>query len=34
MKIADFSAGLIPAPALKQAGYGGVVLYCAPGRHS
>lgn len=34
MKIADFSASLIPATALKQAGYGGVVLYCAPGRDS
>lgn len=34
MKIADFSASLIPAPALKQAGYGGVVLYASPGRDS
>ena len=32
MKIADFSASLIPVPALKQAGFGGVLLYCAPGR--
>ncbi|WP_313546385.1 glycoside hydrolase domain-containing protein [Corynebacterium sp.] len=34
MKVADFSSRLISARALQSAGYGGVMLYAAPGRES
>ena len=34
MKVLDFSASLPNVGAIKNAGYGGVMLYCAPGREA
>ena len=34
MKVLDFSASLPNVGAIKNAGYGGVMLYCAPGRET
>ena len=34
MKVLDFSASLPNIGAIKAAGYGGVMLYCAPGREA
>ena len=34
MKVLDFSASLPNVGAIKNAGFGGVMLYCAPGRET
>ena len=34
MKVLDFSASLPSVASIKNAGYGGVMLYCAPGRET
>ena len=34
MKVLDFSASLPSVASIKNAGYGGVMLYCAPGREA